>query len=163
MRRIYDHIKKRKYEIAVLKTQMKERNEFRMFVVERRDAKTLVPIIKRNALEGSDIHSDEWRAYNKLKLHGYVHYTVNHKKNFVNPDTGKHTQLVECLWGLNKKRIPNRIRGKSCDLLQPYLAEQWWKSVNGTYGPDLFEKIIKILNEKSFNEVNNQIENLKYF
>ena len=48
---------------------------------------------------GSDTRSDEWRAYSKLKNYGYKHFTVNHKENFVNPKTGKHTQLVECLWG----------------------------------------------------------------
>ena len=51
--------------------------------------------------------SDEWRAYGKLKQHGFSHFTVNHLENFVNPKTGKHTQLVECLWGVNKKVIPN--------------------------------------------------------
>ena len=67
------------------------------------------------------IHSDEWCAYSKLKNYGYKHFAEIHKENFVNPKTGKHTQLVECLWVLNKKQIPNRIRGKSCGLLQSYL------------------------------------------
>ena len=66
---------------------------------------------------GIDIHSDEWRAYSKLKNYGYKHFTVNHKENFVNPKTGKHAELVECLRGVNKKQIPNRIRGKSRGLL----------------------------------------------
>ena len=44
-------MKIRKYESTVLKTQMKERNEFLMFVIERRDAKTLMPIIKSNTLK----------------------------------------------------------------------------------------------------------------
>ncbi len=89
------------------------KQEFRMFVVKRRDAKTLIPIIKRNIQSGSDIHSDEWRAYNEVNKHGYQHFKVNHKENFVNPETGKHTELVECFWGVNKRQIPNRIRGKS--------------------------------------------------
>jgi len=39
-----------------------------IFVVKRRDAdkETLIPIIRRNALSGSSIHSGEWRAYNEL-------------------------------------------------------------------------------------------------
>ena len=134
-----------------------------MFVVDKRDSKTLIPIIKRNAIEGSDIHSDEWRAYRKLKTQGYTHHTVNHKKNFVNPKTGKHTQLVECLWGVNKRQIPNRIRGKSCNLLQTYLAQQWWRSIHGTNGPEMFEMIITILNEKSYADVKFQVETLKYY
>ena len=109
-----------------------------MFVVKRRDAATLLPIIKRNATIGSDIHSDEWRAYRQLKNLGYKHFTVNHKENFVNPKTGKHTQLVECLWNVNKKKIPNHIRGKSCNKLQSYQVQQWWKSIHGDHGPTLF-------------------------
>ena len=46
MRRIYDHIKKRKYETAVLKTQMKERNEFRIFAVEDEMQKLLYQSLK---------------------------------------------------------------------------------------------------------------------
>jgi hypothetical protein len=118
--RLNDLIRKRKYVSALLQKQVKSKNEFRMFVVQKRDAKTLLPIIKRNAAPGSDIHSDEWRAYGKLNSMGYNHFTVNHKENFVNPSRVKHTQLVECLWGVNKRKIPNRIRGKSCYLLQTY-------------------------------------------
>ena len=44
------------------------------------------------------IHSDEWGAYGKLKQYGFYYFTVNHLENFVNPNSGKNTQLVECLW-----------------------------------------------------------------
>ena len=95
-----------------------------MFVVQRRDAKTLIPIVQRNIKTGSDIHSDEWRAYKRLNEMGYNPFKVNHKENILNPLTGKHTQLVECLWGVNKRQLPNRIRSKSVDILQLYHAQQ---------------------------------------
>ena len=76
-----------------------------MFVVEKRDAKTLIPIIVKNVRIGSEIISDEWRAYYSINEHGFKHYTVNHSENFVNPKTGKHTQLIECLWGVAKKKL----------------------------------------------------------
>ena len=47
---------------------------------------------------------------------------------------------IECLWGVNKKQIPNRIRGKSVRILQKYLAQQWWKSINGNNGPEILFK-----------------------
>ena len=41
---------------------IKARHELRMYVVRRRDAGTLIPIIQRNSIAGNDMHSDEWRA-----------------------------------------------------------------------------------------------------
>ena len=155
----------RQFESARLKHLLdkakKTKQEFRMFIVQRRDAKTLIPLIKNNIRPDSDIHSDEWRAYSKIKPNGYSHYTVNHKENFVNPETGKHTQLVECLWCVNKKQIPNRIRGKSVNILQLYLAQQWWKSVNGNDGPNLFIKVLKILKQVDYNFVLKKIKGNK--
>ena len=54
---------------------------------------------------------------------GSNHHTVNHEVNFINPETCKHTRLVECLWGLNKRQISIRIRGKSAKIRQTYLAD----------------------------------------
>ena len=102
-----------------------------------------------------------WRAYNKINRSGFNHYKVNHKENFVNPETGKHTQLVECLWGVNKRQIPNRIRGKSTKLLQTYLAQQWFKSIHGSQGPVLFLKILHVLKVKSLKTVQEEIKAIK--
>ncbi len=38
----------------------------------------------------------------------YTHQTVNHSQNFVNPDTGAHTQTVERGW--NRAKVRNRAR-----------------------------------------------------
>ena len=95
-------------------------------------------------LPGTDVHSDEWRAYSQLKTHKYNHYTVNHKKNFVNPKTGKHTQLIECLWGIAKAKITKAKRG-SPKHLQGYLAEQWFRSINSKNPPELFVNVMKLV------------------
>ena len=53
-------------------------------VVPNVEQKTLVPIIRANIREGSDIHTDEWKAYNNLKK-WYNHQVVNHRfKQYVN-------------------------------------------------------------------------------
>ena len=44
-----------------------------------------------------------------------------------------------------------------------YIAQQWWKSINGYYDPDLFQKILPILTEKNYSEVKEEIKLLKYF
>ena len=63
--------------------------------VEKRDAATLVPLIQQCIWPGSVIFSDEWQAYSSLQSLGYTHHTVNHSQNFVDPNTGAHTQTVE--------------------------------------------------------------------
>ena len=110
----------------------------------------------------SDIHSDEWRAYNKIRKNSFKHYTVNHKENFVNPLTGKHTQLIECLWNKAKIEIDKRIRGRSERLLHGYLAQQWFFSVVGKDESNRFLKMCELLKENTYNIVKLEIsEQLK--
>ncbi|GFQ66622.1 DDE_Tnp_IS1595 domain-containing protein [Trichonephila clavata] len=62
--------------------------------------------ICENIKEGSIIYSDCWKGYKTSELEnaGFLHGTVNHKYNFVDPDTGVHTQHVERMWGSAKWR-----------------------------------------------------------
>jgi transposase-like protein len=73
--------------------------------VEDRSAETLLPIIQQWVIAGTTIHSDEWRAYARLSEFGYVHQTVNHAQNFVDPVTGATTNHVEALWSRIKRRL----------------------------------------------------------
>ena len=52
----------------------------------------------------------------------YKHYTVNNSKNFVDPLTKRHTQLIERLWGA-KKRIMHDGKGTNAVKLPYHLAE----------------------------------------
>ena len=56
--------------------------------------------IKKHIKQGTTIYSDSWRAYKTKDLEkaGFKHFNVNHKYNFVDPDTGANTQTVERLW-----------------------------------------------------------------
>jgi len=74
--------------------------ELRMFQCpnNKRDQKTLLPIIKANIAKGTKIMSDCWASYKCLNKHGYTHETVKHAENFVDPITGAHTQTSECNW-----------------------------------------------------------------
>ena len=62
-------------------------------------------IIQKHIKPDSIIYSHEWGAYSSLEglPEGYTHKTVNHSKNFVDPETGAHTQTVELMWGNCKK------------------------------------------------------------
>jgi transposase-like protein len=66
--------------------------------VPKRDSATLLPIILNNILPGTTIISDCWKAYDCLANEGYQHLKVNHTYNFVDPDTGAHTNTIEGLW-----------------------------------------------------------------
>ena len=43
--------------------------------------------------------SNMWKAYDCLNDEGYTHLTVNHSLNFLDPDTGAHTQRIENIHG----------------------------------------------------------------
>ena len=77
----------------------RERKLVYMEVVEKRNAKTLIPIIQKRCEIGTTIISDQWNAYNKLAEFGFPHYTVDHSRFFVNPHSREiHTQDIEISW-----------------------------------------------------------------
>ena len=50
---------------------------------------------------------ERWRGFNNLKNIGYKHMTVNHSKNFKDPVTGVHTNIIKETWnGLKQSIIP---------------------------------------------------------
>ena len=75
----------------------------------RRSADVLLPLIQRNVLPGSIVHTDQWAAYNQLTFAatGYTHLTVNHSTNFVDPLSGCHTNTQEGMWHHVKRRMEN--------------------------------------------------------
>jgi hypothetical protein len=142
----------RRYKSKVLDTVNKHVKEVRMFVVDKRDTETLMPMILRNVKQGSQINSDEWRAYSRIKTHGYKHCTVNHSKNFIDPDTREHTQLIECLWLVAKSTIMKRRRGTCNPNLPGHLAEEWFRSLDKKCS-NIFINILECLKEFSNSEV----------
>jgi predicted ABC-class ATPase len=149
-----------KYTNNLISGIKKHTKEVRMFVVEKRDAQTLLPIILRNVKKGSQINSDEWRAYSKLNKHGYKHFTVNHSKNFVDPVTKEHTQLIECLWLVAKSTIMKRRRGTCTNNLPGHLAEDWLRSLDKKC-PNVFIKILTLLKDFNSSEVVAKCDDLR--
>mgnify|MGYP003430943711 CR=1 FL=1 len=82
-------------------------------VVEKRDAATLLPIIRGCVLPGSTVLTDCWRAYNGIESKlGLEHGTVNHSINYVDPLTLNHTNTIEGTWNGLKMKVPARKRTK---------------------------------------------------
>ena len=109
-----------------------------LVTVGQRDKDTLLPIIQAHILPGSYVMSHTWKVYDCLKDEGYTHLTVNHSLNFIDPDTGAHTQRIENTWWGVKRSMP--CTGTSKDLFKSYLQEWLWRQ---HYGDDPFGNIIK--------------------
>ncbi|KAG0422376.1 hypothetical protein DMUE_6216, partial [Dictyocoela muelleri] len=73
------------------------------FMPHRKKA-TLEKIISEIVTESTILCTDQAKVYGSLDEIGYIHFDVCHKKNFVDADTGAHTQTVESLWNHFKKK-----------------------------------------------------------
>lgn len=113
--------------------QRKENNKGQkcyMQIVPDREAPTLLSIVFEKCLKGSIIYSDCWSSYNKIsKLNEYQHQTVNHSYNFLDPDTGTCTNLIECLWNVSKQKF-KEIKGCKRAYVQSYIDEFIWRYNN---------------------------------
>lgn len=120
-----------------------ERGSKRCFmrVVPDRGAQTLLSVIKDWVLPGTTIISDCWRAYDCLEDEGYVHLKVNHSLNFLDPQTGAHTNSVEGTWSACKRALKGRKKVKNG--LDSYLAEYIWRRTHQT--PYKVEEFLKAI------------------
>lgn len=59
---------------------------------------------------------------------GVQHETVNHSENFLDPETGVHTNTIEGLWNGIKLQIAPRNRNK--ELIENHLLEYIWRKHN---------------------------------
>ncbi|KAF0305838.1 hypothetical protein FJT64_022567 [Amphibalanus amphitrite] len=103
---------------------------------------SLLPIIVANVEPGTTIWSDEWAAYRQIPLcrdqpqnggglMSYVHQSVNHSVEFVDPATGANTQRLEGEWERCKLQLMPLNKGTSRALLPGHPASFWWALLNG--------------------------------
>lgn len=85
-----------------------ERSTKRIFIipVPNRTSATLLTVIQNWIKPGTTIISDCWKAYDCLNKEGFKHLRVNHKMNFVDPETNAHTQNIERVWRETRANIP---------------------------------------------------------
>ena len=104
--------------------------ETRFFSVQRRDAETLLNLIRNHVAPGTQIWSDCWRAYMGVDQlpENYIHLTVNHLEFYTDDITGVNTNAIEAAWNRLRHNICRTKRGVGKEL-SFHLAELWWKSL----------------------------------
>ena len=84
-------------------------NEVFIEFVPDRKRDTLFEVLRRRVKNNSLIISDSWRGYLNMETllndKNFTHLQVNHSENFVNPDNGAHTQSIEGLWSVMKRKL----------------------------------------------------------
>ena len=90
-----------------------------------------------------------------LKSLGFIHSTVNHQENYVNPASGTNTQGIERSWLDAKIKILRKMRGTTEGLLQSHLNEYCFR-VMRKLSPNL---LIDFLNDvKSVYRIDGQLK-----
>ena len=115
--------------------------------VPNRKTETLLAVIAAHCEEGSHIDTDGWAAYNALQDHGYVHRVVVHDRNYVDPETGAHTQAIERQW-LEVRAWLRKSRGNRTHL-QSHMDEISWRALHRDKKNDwalLDQLIVDIMN-----------------
>ena len=114
-------------------------------VPSNRARKHLIPIIDQHCLPGTIFCSDGWKAYNKLKDHLLLedceHFTVNHSKNYVDPETGAYTQTIEGVWNHCKQFLP--AFGMKPKDLHTYIGSFLWTRYCKQRKLDMFVHFLK--------------------
>lgn len=115
--------------------------------VPNRSAAILMEKIEDFILPGTTIHTDEWAAYNGIgtSRNGYIHRTVCHKRNFVDPLTGVHTQNIEGYWCHAKKPM-KAAHGVAQAQKSLYLDEFQWRWNHK--GMDMLAEMERIIGEQ---------------
>ena len=118
-------------------------------VASNRSRDVLLPIIDEHCLPGSIFCSDGWKAYNKLREHLQLedvdHFPVNHSENFVDPESGAHTQTIEGVWRHCKDFLPSF--GLKPAYLRTYLGTFCWYRYCKQRKIDMFIHFLKCAGE----------------
>ena len=67
-----------------------------------------------------------WVAYNGLQVPAYLHGTVNHTLNFVDPQTEVTTNHVEAMWCQAKAKFKSMMGPTYREMVADYLFEFKW-------------------------------------
>ena len=118
-------------------------HKVRFIRVQERDQFTLKAVLEKYIQSGSFVWTDCWKGYSSHAMDNFHHATVNHKENFVDPETGVNTQRIERAWRDAKawyKRANGNLR-----YLQGHLDEAAYRKLRkaDTTGQTLFQLFLQ--------------------
>lgn len=108
--------------------------------VENRSHETLFRLGKRHIRKESIIYTDKWRGYLGFDQYFTEHSSVNHSVEFVNSETGVHTNTIEGNWSSVRAGTP--FRGRTRPLVSRYLLRYMLKR---NYKNNELRTLIKLL------------------
>ena len=65
-------------------------------VADNAKSETLLPVIKQKIMPDSIVYTDSLSSYDKLDVSGFIHYRINHSKEFA--DRQNHINGIENFW-----------------------------------------------------------------
>ena len=118
-------------------------------IVPDRSRASLLLLIEEKIAPGNTItlvNSDTWSAYRNAinaipVIPPFNHLSVNHRENFVDPQTGACTNHIERWWREVKQKM-KRMCGMSEEALPGYLDEFLWRQLRGKTPDEAFDNIL---------------------
>ena len=117
--------------------------------VPDRKATTLATEILKHVNIQSTLISDSYRSYTNVHNLGYNHQMVNHSQNFVDPNTGAHTQTVERMWR-DLKESRKRYNGVPEEEIDGHINEYMWRRNELVTSKNCFRKTLELLSRVNF-------------
>ena len=65
-------------------------------MVDNAKSETLLPVIKKKIMPDSIVYTDSLSSYDKLDVSGFIHYRINHSKEFA--ERQNHINGIENFW-----------------------------------------------------------------
>lgn len=117
-------------------------------VVKDTKSSTIMPFLRQHVQIGSDLMTDEWKAYNSATHYGFNHEKVVHGVGeYVNGEA--HTNSVEGFWSQLKRSVEGTYHFVSPKHLQSYVDEFAWRYNHrnsiSPFFPILLKRVVQIV------------------
>ena len=121
---------------------VQRKGDLKANVVDNLKAKTVVPLVQENVEENSQLMTDEFRSYAKMKHYGFAHDFVKHGiKEYVRGNI--HTNTIEGFWSQFKRSVKGTYHSVSPKHLQLYVDEFAWRYNHRKSEIPLFELLLQ--------------------